>query len=257
VTGESRYADKALQFIRAWALTPATKMTPRFTNGQSQIELCITMPALFYGADLVWDYAGWSADERTAFTSWVGAFLASAKTWSAAQNFENWRHVFVATAAAFLDDVPSLDDAFARFRAVIDGQMSSEGRMVREIGRSRSLFYSTYAINAMTQTAEIARVHGVDLYDYTTSSGKGLEKALDFHVAYLLAPNTWPYQQITTYAGENAAMYELAYSHWKKPRYLEVIRRWQRPMTEERVMGPVTLTHADGLHAEDAAASRP
>ena len=247
LTGTRRYAAKALQLIEAWALDPATRMTPRFTNGQSHIELSITMPALVYGADLVWSHPAWSGAQRVGFAAWVRALLASARTWSAEQNYENWRHVLVATAAAFVDDVPSMGYAFRRFRAVIGHQMSARGEMVLELKRSRSLFYSTFALDAMLQTAEVARLHGVDLYDYTTSAGKGLERALDFHAPYVARPATWPHPQITDYEGENAAMYELAWAHWGKPAYRRAIERWGRPSIEERVLGPVTLTHARPL----------
>jgi hypothetical protein len=247
VTGQTGFAQKALQLIRTWALDPATRMNPRFTNGQSQIELCITMPGLIYGADMIWDYAGWTAADRSGFESWVRALLASAKTWSAAQNYENWRHLLVAAAAAFLDDQASLDYAIAGFKSVLNGQMDASGRMVKELSRTKSLFYSTYAVNAMTQTAEIARVHGVDLWGYVTSSGRGLRKALDYHAPYVVTPSRWPYKQIVAYRNENAALYELAYARWAQPLHYQVIQKVGRPMLEDRVMGPVTLTHADGI----------
>jgi len=65
-TGEGKYADKALEFIRVWSIDPSTKMNPGFTdsNGQSYIELSITLPGMFYGADLIWNYQGWTPADK-------------------------------------------------------------------------------------------------------------------------------------------------------------------------------------------------
>jgi hypothetical protein len=247
ITRRAAYAEKALRLIHVWALDPRTRMAPRFTNGQSRIELSVTMPALVYGADLIWSHRGWTTRQRVRFVLWVRALLASARTWSADQNFENWRHALLATGGAFVRDGPSMRDAFQGFRAMLDGQMTARGEMDRETARSRSLFYSTFALDAMTQTAEVARLHGVDLWSYRTRGGKGLERALDFHAPYVVEPDRWPHAQITAYQGENAAIYELAWGRWAKPAHRRVIETWGRPMVEERVMGPVTLTHGERL----------
>ena len=139
---------------------------------------------------------------------------------------------------------------------LIPQQMDAQGKMVHELIRVTSLDYSMYAVNAMIQVAEIARHHpelGYDLYDYKLSDGRGLEKALDFHVPYVYDPNApqkWislGYKQQGGYDGAtkgNAQVYELAYAWKQKSSYMGCINRWKRPMYEIRNMGPITLTHA-------------
>ncbi|NJD51868.1 MAG: alginate lyase family protein [Candidatus Methanoperedens sp.] len=243
-TGEGKYADKALEFIRVWSIDPPTRMNPRFTDWQSKIEIAITLPGMFYGAELIWNYQGWTPADKDAFKSWTARILEDAKNWSAENNFENWRLVFISSASVITEDSESMTYAFDQWKAIISSQMDLNGSMIKETGRTNSLSYSLYAINAMIQTAEIARHYGVDLYDYRLEDGRGLEKALDFHAPYAADPSKWPYQQITAYAGDNAALYELAYSFRRKPSYLDIINKWKRPMYESRTMGPVTLTHS-------------
>lgn len=246
LSGDSRYADKAIVLINAWCLDDATYMEPRYTDGQSQIELSITIPGMFYGADLIYNYPGWGSADRSDFLDWATAFTQSAQGWSRTNNFENWRLVVLATGGALTGNQTVLDAAWSRWREIIPDQVSSEGRMVNETGRTKSLDYSTYALNAMLQTAEIARHHGVDLYHYT-SSGRGMELVLDYHAPFIASPSTWPYEQISSYTGANIAVYECAYAVWQKQSYMDVINRWGRPMYESRVMGYTTLTHAFGL----------
>ncbi len=66
-TGQSKYANRVVELIRTWALDPATYMTPKFTQGQSYITLSITLPGMFYAADLIWNYPGWPASEKKPF----------------------------------------------------------------------------------------------------------------------------------------------------------------------------------------------
>ena len=247
VTGEARYAGKALDLIRFWALDPETRMNPRYTTDQSFIELSVTMPALFYGASVLWDAPGWTSEERAAFEGWVRAFMASAETWSRENNFENWRLVALASAAALVQDADVLDRAFNRWQALLDEQVATDGSLPRELRRTGSLSYSTYALGAMVQVAEIARHHGVDLYGYVSPGGRSLAQALDFHAPYVLDPARWPHPQDESYEGENAALYEVAYAATGDPLYLEVVRHCGRPLTEGRTMGPVTLTHGRRL----------
>lgn len=248
LTGEEKYADKALEFIRVWTVDPSTKMNPKFTNDQSRIELSITIPGMFYGADLIWNYPGWDSSDRATFKDWTKKILASSKTWSRDNNFENWKLVFISSAAVIVEDSDSLDYAFERWKDLIPDQMNKDGSMKYEIRRTRSLTYSAYAINAMIQTAEIARHQGVNLYNYELDDGRGLEKALDFLAPYVANPSKWPYEQIDSFDGDedNAALYELAYTFKNKDTYKKAIDKWGRPMYDIRTMGPVTLTHANG-----------
>ncbi|MGI9175960.1 MAG: alginate lyase family protein [Rhodothermales bacterium] len=245
VTGQARYAQKALTLIRFWCLDPETRMNPRFTNHQSQIELSISVPALFYGASVLWDDPGWTSEEKEAFWTWAEAFRESGEGWTKENNFENWRLVFLASAAALLGDEAALQDVFAAWKGLLDRQVAKDGSLPHELSRAGSLGYSTYALNAMVQTAEIARHHGADLYGYVSPKGRSLEQVLAFHAPYVIDPAAWPYKQIKPYKGENGALYEVAHAATGHPLYLRVVQHLGRPLYESRVMGPVTLTHGE------------
>lgn len=264
LTQDSRYADKAIQLINTWAVNPDTYMTPKAKNNGPAtpghgsggvIELFITIPGMFYGADLIYNYPGWNPADKQAFFEWARTIAYDAKDQIYQNNFENWRHVFLASAAALTDDSALLNYVFDRYREVLPTQIEPSGLMHLEYTRTRGLSYSLYAINAIIQTAEIARHHGVDLYTYMAPTGDGpvgLKTALDYYAPFALNPDLWPYQQITPIvAADNMALFELAYSFWPEEIFLNVIERWGRPMDETRIMGPVTLTHGNGVALED------
>ncbi|MEO1791624.1 MAG: alginate lyase family protein [Cyanobacteria bacterium J06629_19] len=240
------YAEKLLSVIRVWCINESTRMNPKFTSQQSKIELSISIPGLFYGADLAYRYPNWPAEEKAQFEDWTHQMAESALTWNRTNNFENWRVHFIASAGSLLKDETLLDYAFGRFKELVPVQIDERGRMIRELDRTNSLSYSLYAVNAMIQTAEIAKHQDIDLYSYTSDGNAGLEQALDYHAQFAASKEArgWPHEQISSLkALDNVALYEMAYAHWQKPEYLNVIEYWERPMTERRIHWHISLTH--------------
>ena len=258
-TGDLQYGDKLAQLVRVWALDPGTGMQPGFSNNQSRISLFSTMPGLIYGVDLAWSYPGWTEAERDALHAWVQTFGENAMAFSPVENnFENWRNAFLSVAGAFTGDPVLLDAAFQNFRDAIPDQVASgqyAGRLTQEYSRTAGwggIGYSLFAAHAMTMTAEVARHHGVDLYNYTSDGSKGLRLVLDFHAPYLLDPTPGgagtPFSagEIPLDASHGIGIYEVAYSFWEEQAYLDVVEFWGRPMGMNIwAFGVVTLTHAN------------
>ncbi|MEM8535528.1 MAG: alginate lyase family protein, partial [Chloroflexota bacterium] len=242
LTGEDAYADKLVDVIDTWALHHYTYMEPRFSNDQSRIELSITLPGLFYGADLIRDYPGWSVAHQNQFFDWVDALMEAAENWRGTNNFELWRLVLLASGSALTDNEVVLVSTFERWRQVLPEHVGEDGQMVKELGRTKSLMYSLYALNALVQVAEIAEHQRVDLYTYEVA-GRSLRLALDYHAPYAIDPSTWPYKQMSPIEAKDVAIYEVAYQQRHSAIYHAVIEAWGRPLYETRTMGPVTLTH--------------
>lgn len=245
MTGEPRYARKAVALIETWMVDPSTRMTPRFTTTNSRIELAVTMPAAFYALDLLWDYPGWDDSAKQAAIDWVRRFGHASNAWRAekANNFENWRVVVAASAGVVSGDGELAAGAFTEWQELLGRQMDRQGRLVEELDRTKSLSYSVYALKAMAISAEIAKRQGVDLYGYSDGRGRSLEKGFDFHAPYLVHPSSWPWQQIAPPDHGDASVYELAYAFKNKRIYLDVLEAYGRPIEENRILGPVTLTH--------------
>ncbi|KPQ41116.1 MAG: Alginate lyase, partial [Candidatus Methanoperedens nitroreducens] len=116
LTGENKYADKAVQLINAWSVNPETRMNPKFTdfNGQSYVEIPITLTGMFYGADLIWNYQGWNVADKNVFKSWVGDISTSRgrSKESTPTNYENWKVLFVSSSAVITGDNNDMDWAF-------------------------------------------------------------------------------------------------------------------------------------------------
>jgi len=249
-TGDSKYANKVIALIKVFCLDAGTYMTPKL--GSNGIEHYITFPGLFYGADLIYNYSGWNASEKSAFLKWCTDFGNNIVGRHYSNNWEDWRQVFMGTVGQLTDNSSFKSNAWNNFKADLSGHIGNSGEMSKELGRTTSLSYSTYALVAMTEVAELAKHQGVDLYGYTVGSDN-LEKAWDYHVQYVLNPSSWPREQIKTYNGANTALYELANNYKPKSTYQKVIAKYN--MWESRVMGYTSLSHHFGLDVKPVVAT--
>jgi len=269
-TGNENYAIKLIELVKYWALDSETGMIPKLSNNQSVIDLMPSMSGFIYGVELSWDSPNWTQQDKDAIRAWalslgndaVYAFGQS-ETNAADNNFENWRNAYLSVAGAFTGDANLLDRAFANFKRAITWQVHCTGRMNEEYSRPERWAgpgYSLYAMQAMTITAEVASHHGVNLFDYATSTvtygsagncgtARGLKTALDYHAPFYAGTEPWPSifvlgDPLTSEHG--MGIYEVAYSRWQEPQYMDVINEWGRPLgTYNWPFGVVTLTHAN------------
>ena len=249
-SGNRAYADKAIGLINTWCLNPATKMNPTIPPGtggntpQAAFVTFIHFPSVFYGASLIWNYDGWKAADRAAFASWSATLLVAGKSsgpyWN---NWEAWRELFLATGGALLDDASLLTYTFNTWKSKLAGWVGADGSMTHEITRTKSLFYSMYALEPILLVAEIAQRRGTDLYNYSVN-GRKLEMALDYIHSYVINPSTWPYQQISPFDYFGAGIFEIAYTQYRKASYQNVLNARPRPIKDWQVASVISLTHA-------------
>jgi hypothetical protein len=250
LSGKAIYADRLSEYIDHWIVSKESRITPQFTNGQSHIELTITHIGILYAIDLVWNYTNWNEEKKVAILEWIRQWGESVEQWQSSNNFEDWRIAFRLAIYRLTGDDKAMSKAISDFKHRITLVVSDRGEMLPELGRTKSLSYSLYAINAMMQSAELAYHYGVDLYRYRDQRGVGLETALNYHAPFVINQdiNKWPHQQISTLEKSDVAIYELGYKRYGNEDFAAVIRRWERPLIEIRVLQYVSLTHGETLH---------
>lgn len=284
LTGEDRYAERAIDVIYHWCLDPETRMKPDadIANNGTEIELLITIPKLWYAASFLRGHSYWSEktgdDLETAFRKWVDKFVESLPDPGYFQynNQWAWRIATIASAASYLGQSDRLEQAFCMWRGQCRTAAHGKdkprpwnqyrkrgdgtGCLKSELSRNDGLNYHMYGMKALTLTAEIARQHGVDLYGFNapTDPGDGptLKKLFDFMVPYLKSPSDWEWGTGSDGVdgqerGNYAALFEVGYSRWRDEAYLEVIRELERPAYDFWILGWTTLTHGNGFELTD------
>ena len=271
-TGDDAYAERAVTFLDHWFFGDA-RMAPEETD---TVELYITLPKMWYGAELVRDHPAWDDAEgsQEGLADWIRSYLDTVGTGvpTRVQNIFVWREVTHAAGAAYAGDDEAFAAAFDRLRDIAFVQLRSDGLLEEELGRSEGLSYSLYALKAFVTAAELGRHYGESFYDYERFGGSALKLMFDAHAGFFFDPESFD-QRFGEGGGfaarereEGTSAYELAYSYWGDDRYLDVVESRGseitneptyvaqhqdaidakgRPVRDERLLGWTTLTHGN------------
>jgi hypothetical protein len=232
-TGETGYADKALEMVHVWCINRNTYMFPTggvvdaATPGAvfgGDVVLFHAMQGLFLACHLLRDYQGWDMLARAGVKRWIKDMTDAQRElmyFNGREMYNNWegaRLVYLAHGALALDDLDLLGYVFDRYRHTLPMAMTPEGELPRETMRTRSMTYTLAALKHMADIAEIARQYGIDLWDLEIN-GRCLKKGIDFAGHYLLNIDEWPFQLIHPLSEEltdssRLGLFEMAHARW-------------------------------------------
>jgi hypothetical protein len=82
--------------------------------------------------------------------------------------------------------------------------MDNEGKFPKEMERTISLHYTTFAMEAFFLIADMADKTGIDLWSMQTPSGKSLKKGFEALRPYISKEKEWEGQQIKEFDYEEA-----------------------------------------------------
>jgi hypothetical protein len=207
-------ARRAGEWLRAWFVTPATRMNPNLEYAQVRLghDNNHGSPAgvldtrafaqVIDSLRLLEDSPALTPAEHAAVRGWFAAYLqwfSTAKTavaeHAAKNNHGSW---YLAQAIPMARYVGRDDLARAlceEDKARIAAQIQPDGSQPEEIRRVDGLGYSRFNLEAQAVVARHAAALGIDLWNYTAPNGAGLRKALDFLKPYNQAPEKWPTSQ--------------------------------------------------------------
>lgn len=215
-TNEEKYASKCIGLIRFWFLDPATYMEPNLNHAQvrtgidtgSNSGLIDTheLPQVVDAIGLLRSSPSWTkADEQgmkqwfTSYLHWLRTSINGKKEAKAKNNHGTFYDLQIVTIASFIGDnkiaAEMLQSGFARLAS----QVEPDGKQPLELERTLALGYSTFNLEAWELLATAAAVNGVDFWNYQTSDGRSIRKAIDYLIPYAVEGKEWPYQQINPY----------------------------------------------------------
>ena len=207
-------ARRAGEWLRAWFVTPATRMNPHLEYAQVRLGRNHNRgnPAgmldsrgfanVIDALRLLDDSPALTADEKTAIGAWFTTFLdwfTSAKialeVRAAKNNHGSWYFAQAIPIARYVGRDDLARTLVAESRALFSRQIRPDGSQPEEIRRVDGLGYSRFNLEAQALVARQAAGLGIDLWNYTAPNGASLRKALDFLRPYNQAPEKWPTTQ--------------------------------------------------------------
>jgi len=210
----SQYAAHAARLLRAWFVTPETRMNPHLEYGQAipgrvsgrGIGIIDTtrFVRLVDDAGIVGVTAAWSETDQTALVRWFATYL----DWllasdhgraerAARNNHGTWYDAQVASYALFVgrEDLARRTIANSAPQRIA-AQITTDGRQPEELARTKSFDYSVFNLEAVSALAAMGRAMDIDLWGYKSAEGTSIRAAIEWLSAWTEADLPWPYPQI-------------------------------------------------------------
>ena len=218
-TDDPKYASKAAELLRVWFLNDNTSMNPnlqyaQMVPGKKQIFPQGIMDT--YGITDVIDSIrliqlspAWTSQDQEGMETWLNRYLdwllnseAGKQESKARNNHGTGYNAQVSSIAIFLNKANIAKKIVqTASHKLIAGQIKKDGRQPLELKRTNAWSYSIFNLASLFKLASIGQNLGMDLWNYKSTHGAGLQKALDYLLSYTdpIKARKWPYQQVTPF----------------------------------------------------------
>jgi hypothetical protein len=249
---EKRYAEKAVELIETWFINPESKMNPNLNFAQgipgrvegrgigiidfsSMYKLISTIQILeannVFPQQSLEQLNAWLKE----YFDWLHTSDYGKNEDDQRNNHGTWFDVQAVGIALYLGKTDMAKERVENVKNKrITRQIELDGSQPLELARTRSLSYSAMNLRGFIHLANMSQTVGVDLWDYETSDGRGIKKALDFLLPYVHGNKDWEHQQIISLeeAIESAKLnYLVAAVKTGNKRYFELAKSIKRPAT--------------------------
>lgn len=212
-TGDARYAEHAAKLLRAWFVTPATRMNPNLDYAQAVPGVSAGRPEGIVEIDrlvgvveaigVLGPSKAITADDQRAIEGWFGDFATwmatspNGKAQRAAKNNHGVYYDMLLGQFALFARMDSVTQRLARDFATrrLAPQIDAAGTLPAETARTRSWHYSAFTLRAGVQMAMLGECVGVDLWRGDAATNP-LRRAVDYVSGYRGRLDAWPFKDI-------------------------------------------------------------
>jgi hypothetical protein len=223
-SGDEKYATQAARQLRGFFLDPATRMNPNLNYGQGipgttegrsygiiQTRHLVEIPealALMNGSKnvdekLVTGLKTWF----TQYTDWLTTSKLGVAEGNTKNNHGTFYDLQVVDFALFTGN-KTLARATLEKQTVprVALQFAPDGGQPLELARTRPWNYTSMNLQGWVQLAILARQAGVDLWQYRTADGRGLQKGVEWLQPYLRREKQMDRADVTPTSNTTALM---------------------------------------------------
>ena len=242
-------AARAVAQLKGFFLDEATRMNPHFNYGQAIPGICDgrcyglieaytglgdvldaivmlkdapTMTAETYAALVAW---------FRQFHTWLNTSSIGKKEFEAPNNHGLACYVQAVKYAIFIGDMEAAKAYMPRVEKLICKSVDPDGSLPRELVRTKSFSYSTFATGMMTQLVLLGKMLDYDLLDSKRESADAIRRAVLFLCGFIDHPEAWKHQQIGGPINPNALSNILARmsAATGDPIYLDNLKKLTKP----------------------------
>jgi hypothetical protein len=257
LTGDGRFAERAMLHLRSWFIDPATRMTPRLDYGQSPIHgssaapggsftgILETLPLVEVAQAIPFLAASEAMSEAdlAALHAWFAEYLRwltepqdSGPRLAALARDRKDHHgtswMLQVSAYSLLTapengapktESKSMDDLRHRFRTVtLRAQITAEGKFPRELSSEMPYRNSLFNLDMLAAICNLLSTRFESVWDYELEDGPGVRGAIAYHFPYIARRNSWPFRADIAHFSElpgRRASLLLAARAYQRPEY--------------------------------------
>jgi hypothetical protein len=257
LTGDGRFAERAMLHLRSWFIDPATRMTPRLDYGQSPIHgssaapggsftgILETLPLVEVAQAIPFLAASEAMSEAdlAALHAWFAEYLRwltepqdSGPRLAALARDRKDHHgtswMLQVSAYSLLTapengapktESKSMDDLRHRFRTVtLRAQITAEGKFPRVLSSEMPYRNSLFNLDMLAAICNLLSTRFESVWDYELEDGPGVRGAIAYHFPYIARRNSWPFRADIAHFSElpgRRASLLLAARAYQRPEY--------------------------------------
>ena len=208
ISGDQKYADHALNHLRAWFVDEATRMNPSLPYAQAihgrvtgrsygiidtlhLVEVCRAIMVLR-------DHRAIDAKDDAAISQWFSDYLkwlttdpAGITEGNSENNHASCYWLQIAAFATLVDDQPKLDECRKRYKEQLLPQMGGDGSFPKELARTKPYGYSLFNLDQMVTLCQMLSTPTDNLWTYSLPDGRTIRKGVEYMYPYVKDKSTW------------------------------------------------------------------
>jgi hypothetical protein len=212
LTGDRIYGQRAADHLRAWFLTPATRMNPSLefaqgvhgaSKGRSYgiidtLHLVEVARAAGFVAPVML-----SGEESAGLKDWFRSYLEwikssdnGKKERDALNNHATCWALQASEFARLIEDSETREQVYSEYTTVLlPNQLAANGSFPQELERTKPYGYSIFNFDVMATLCQSLKGVGSNAFSLQLPDGGGICKAAEFLYPYLKDKSAWPYRK--------------------------------------------------------------
>jgi len=208
LTGDKRYAQRACDHLRAWFVTPATRMNPNLEYAQAikgvntgrSIGIIDTLHLVEVArAAGFLTPAELGARDFAALRQWFASYLDWLTTSSRGHQERDTKNnhatcwaLQAAEFARYTGNQTVREEVYRRYREILlPNQMAPDGSFPQELARTKPYSYSIFNFDMMTGLCQSLKGLQPDPLTFSLPDGRGICRGAAFIYPYLKDKSTW------------------------------------------------------------------
>jgi beta-galactosidase len=210
LTGDDRYAAKAVEFLRVFFLDPATRMNPSLQfaqavpgvsagrgtgiiDGLHLVEIPLAVEAMENSGAFPPEVLEGVKDWFGALAQWMATSNNGQEEAAAQNNHAVAFYLQMAVFSEFAGDEVHLAECRREFKTVfVPEQMAEDGSFPKELARTKPYGYSIFQLDNMATLCQVLSRPDDNLWTFTLADGRGIQKAMAYLYPFLADKSKWP-----------------------------------------------------------------